>query len=92
MPSFLKTNPKGDSVLKTWQRLQNQLRGETKLKSDYITPEPEATVSLLSTGKEALGDLIPNMGEIVFKFLTDYTHTPRCAGHVKPYTLHPALT
>lgn len=65
MPSFLKANPEeGDNVLKTWQRLQNQLRGVTNLKSDYISAEPEATVSLLSTGKETLGDLVPHVGEI----------------------------
>lgn len=93
MPSFLKGNPEeGDNVLKTWQRLQNQLRGVTKLKSDYITPEPEATVSLLSTRKETLGDLVPGTGEIVFKFLVDYTYNPSCADHAKPSTLHPALT
>ena len=93
MPSFLKANPEeGDNVLKTWQRLQNQLRGVTQLKSDYITPEPEATVSLLSTGKKTLGDLVPSMGETVFKFLIDYMYNTSCADHAKPSTLHPALT
>lgn len=92
MPSFLKANPEeGDNILKTWPRFQNKLKGVTNLKSGYITPEPEATASLLSTGRETLGDLVPSMGEIVFKFLIDYTYNPSCADHAKPCTLHPAL-
>lgn len=80
MPSFLKAKPEeGGNVLKTWQRLQNQLRGVTNLKSDYITPEPEAMASLLSTGEETLGDLVPSMGKIVFQYLIDYSYNPSWA-------------
>lgn len=43
MLSFLKAKLEGgNQMLKTWQRLQNQLSGATEQRSNYITPEPEA--------------------------------------------------
>lgn len=52
-----------------WQRLPKQIKGGTDPKIDYIIPEPETTLLLLSSKEENWGTLDTSVGEIIFRFL-----------------------